>query len=198
MPCGAQRVQPRSLEAALASAALALIAILGGCGQAAHPQTRATRAGPAIAACRVTDLRLSTSTQGAGQAGYTAVSVFNTSTRPCTLDGFPRVTLDSRGNRVPVNQRSVAGDITADPRVAVVTLAPEPRPSQRRPSAKNAYFLVELGNDCAQSRIMVQLLPAAPLKQIRSGGPGPGFCPLPGEPPVLTVSQYQPDPTGSP
>ena len=176
MPRPAQRVQLRSLDATLGSAALALIAILGGCGQAAHPHTRATRAGPAaVAACRVTDLRLSTSTQGAGQAGYTAVSIFNTAARPCTLDGFPRVTLDARGHRVPASQRSVAGVITADPRVAVVTLAPEPRPGQRRPSTKNAYFLVELGKDCAQSRIMVQLLPNAPLKQIRSGGPGPGF-----------------------
>jgi len=180
----------------LGSAALALIAILGGCGQAANRPAQAARRAPRVAMCRGADLRLSTSTQGSGQASYTAVSVFNIAAQACVLDGYPRVVLDARGHQIPATQRSVAGDITAETRVGAVTLAPEPRANQRHSSTKNAYFLVELGNDCAASEIMVQLVPGAPLKQIRSGGSAPGFCPLRGEPPLLTVSQYQPDPTG--
>jgi hypothetical protein len=156
------------------------------------------RNGRPVAVCRVGDLRLSTSTQGAGQAGYTAVRVFNVGTRACTLDGFPRVILIARGRRVQATQRSVAGVITADPKVAVVTLAPVPRPSQRRPSPGAAYFVVELGNNCAAPSILAQLEPNAPLRLIRAGGRGPGYCALPGRPPFLTVSQFQTDATASP
>ena len=156
------------------------------------------RNGRPVAACRVADLRLSTSTQGAGQAGYTAVRVFNVGAGACTLDGFPRVILIARGHRVQATRRSVAGVITADPKVAVVTLAPVPRPSQRRPSPGAAYFVVELGNNCAAPSILAQLEPNEPLRLIRAGGRGPGFCALPGRPPFLTVSQFQTDTTGSP
>ena len=148
----------------------------------------------AITACSGAQLKVTTQKNGGGQSSYTAVSVFNTGKRACTLTGFPSVLLYAGTHRVAADERRVAGDLTATTRVATVTLTPEPRSAQRQPSPRNAFFMIEIGNVCSGPFLSVLevLAPAPPTPVVKTGA----VCVSRHMSPFLTVSQYQPDPTG--
>ncbi len=145
---------------------------------------------PSSPACASAQLAVRTATQGSGQAGYTAVSLFNRGRRPCSLQGYPRLLFYRAARLLDLHPHYVNTVLTAESSLGPVTLAAHRRgPLKRAPT--NAFFLLESANVCSTYRVRVRPEPREAAIDVTSIH---GGCVLPRDAPFETVSQYQPDP----